>query len=163
MNFLNKKMILSLALALLSVASWAATPGVTFLLNNGSKVSFAFSAKPIISVESDGITVSSQDQADVSYLFTEVQRFFIEDDVQAAVHNVKAEASVPVFSYKNGVVTVSGLEADEQVFVHSSDGRKVSEAKADGSGRAILDISHATIGVYVVSTSRGVSFKLLKK
>ena len=153
-----------MVMALFSLGSFAAAPGVTFLLTNGTKVSFAFSAKPTISVSSDGITVSAQDQNDVSYLFSDVQRFFFEDDVNTAIKGVKAEtAAIPVFCYNNGVVEVTELNAGERVAVYSLGGGKASETKADHVGHACMSVSHVPAGVYVVSTGSGVSFKLLKK
>ncbi len=162
MDFLKKRVVLPMALALLCLGASAATPGVTFLLASGAKVSFAFSAKPVVSVSSEGITVTAQGQSDVSYLFQEVDRFFFEDDVPTAIASVKAEAA-PVFSYDNGVVAVCGLAAGERVAVHSLGGSKVSGARADQGGKATVDVTHVPAGVYVVSAGSGVSFKLLKK
>lgn len=153
-----------MVMALFCLGTFAAASGVTFLLKNGTKVTFAFSAKPAISVSSDGITVSAQDQDDVSYQFSDVQRFFFEGNVETAVEGVKAETpATPVFSYVNGVVEARGLVAGERVSVYSIGGSKVNEAKADQMGHASVDVSHVPAGVYVVSTGSGVSFKLLKK
>ncbi len=164
MNYLKKRVVLPVLMALFGLVPLAATPGVTFLLNSGTKVSFAFSAKPSISVSSDGIIVSAQDHDDVCYLFSDVQRFFFEDDVDTAVKGVKTEKLVnPIFSYVNGVVTVCGISPNEQVAVYSLSGSKVNSEKADHSGRASVDMGHVPAGMYVVSTASGVSFKLLKK
>lgn len=165
MKFLLKRLALPVAMALCGLSSFAAAgSGVTFLLQNGAKASFAFSAKPTISVDTDGITVTAVGHSEVSYLFSEVQRFYFEDDVLDAVHQAKADAAnAPVFSYANGVVVVSGLVADEQVAVYAVNGHKVNGAKADAAGCARVDISQVSSGVYVVSTGGGVSFKLLKK
>ena len=164
MDFPKKKLVLSIAMALLCLGSSAATPGLTFLLTNGTKVSFAFSAKPVIFVTSEGITVSTHEQPDVSYLFTEINGFSFAEDVATAIQGVKAGTSAtPVFSYGNGVVTVSGLAAYEQVVVYSINGGKANGTKADQAGHANIDISNVPSGTYVVSTGSGVSFKLLKK
>lgn len=163
-NILKKRVVLSIAIALLCLGSSAATSGVTFLLTNGAKVSFAFSAKPTVSVNSEGITVSAQEKSDVSYLFSEVDRFYFEDDIETAIQGAKAGATAtPVFSYANGVVSVTGIAAGEQVAVYSINGSKVNDAKANQAGTASVDISNVPTGVYVVSTGSGVSFKLLKK
>ncbi len=164
MNILKKSVVMSIALVLSCLGSFAANPGVTFLLANGKKASFAFSVKPVISVASEGITVSAQEQSDVSYLFSEVDRFYFEDDIVTAVKGVKEEAAASlVFSNDNGGVSVSGLVAGEQVSVYSLNGNKVNGVKADHAGHARVDVNHVPAGVYVVSTGSGVSFKLLKK
>ena len=153
-----------MALALACSDAMAGESGVTFLFANGQKASFAFASKPEINVGDDGITITSSNTDSISYTFAEVQRFYFEDDLETGIQEVNAEsASCPVFSYKEGAVTVSGLNAAEQVSVFTVGGSKVGEAKADNAGCASIDISGADSGVYVVSTGGRVSFKLLKK
>lgn len=161
---LKKRVVLSIVMALLCLGSFAATSGVTFLMKNGAKVCFAFSAKPVISVASDGVTVSAQGQSDVSYLFSDVDRFYFVDDVETAIKDIKTDATASsVFNYDNGIVSVGGLAAGERVAVCSLGGSKVGDTKADHVGSASIDISGVPTGVYVVSAGKGVSFKLLKK
>ena len=154
-----------MALALGSLSAMAATPGVTFLFSNGTKASFAFASKPEIVVGNDGITVSSSDSNPVSYTFADVRKFYFEDDVATAIGQVKNDVSAqrPVFTYVDGVVTVSGMTAGERLAVVTINGSQVSATKADNAGCASVDLSGTTNGVYVVSTGSGVSFKLLKK
>ena len=159
--------MLSVATALCCMGGMAATPGVTFLLANGQKVSFAFASKPEIIVGSEEMTVSSPDGVSVSYVFTDVQRFFFEDDVEDYVTGIQGAEEesyvIPVFSYANGIIAVRGLKAGERITVVSVNGSAVASAKADQVGTARIDISGVVNGVYVVSIDSGVSFKLLKK
>ena len=164
-TLLFQRLALSVVLALLSLGSFAATPGVTFLFSNGQKATFAFASKPEISVTSDGLTVSSSTSSAVSYSFADVQKFYFVDDVATSIQQVENTASTPrpVFNYADGVVTVSGMSAGERLDVVALSGSKVSAAKADAKGNASIDLDNAPTGVYVVSTSNGVSFKLMKK
>ena len=161
------KKFYSLCLALLAFGSsaLAATPGVTFLFTDGTKASFAFSASPKITVTSTGVTLSAAGQEDASYEFSEVQRYYFEDEVQTAVGRIGADgaASRPVFSYSGGVVSVSGLKAGERIRAVSMSGAAVASAAADSQGNAGVDLSRTGAGVYVVSTEGGVSFKVIKK
>ena len=161
---MKKTWLFTFLMAAASVCMAETTPGLTILFKNQTKVSFAFASKPEIAIATDGITVTSTASDAVSYTFDEVQRFYFEDDLETGIQEVNAEsAACPVFSYKNGEITVSGLNAAEQVSVFTVGGSKIDEAKADNAGCASLDISGADSGVYVVSTGGGVSFKLLKK
>ena len=156
--------IILLSLAFLYMNAMAGEPGVTFLFSNGQKASFAFVSKPEIVVGNDGITVSSSTAPSVSYTFANVQRYYFEDNIETGVQSVSSETmSNPVFSYCNGLIAVGGLKAADCVNVYSIGGSNVGETKADADGRASVDISGLANGVYVVGTSRGVSFKLLKK
>lgn len=156
--------IFLLSLAFLCMSAMAGEPGVTFLFTNGQKASFTFASSPKIAVGSDGITLSSSTAPSVSHTFANVQRYYFEDNIETGVQSVSSEAmSNPVFSYCNGIIAVGGLKAADSVNVYSIGGSKVGEAKAEADGRASVDISGVANGVYVVGTSRGVSFKLLKK
>lgn len=153
-----------MAMAFSCLNAMAGEPGVTFLFTNGQKASFTFASKPDIVVGTDGLTVSSSNSASVIYTFADVQKFYFEYDILTDIRNVKSEASVStVFSYNNGIIVVSGLNASECVSVFSIGGSKVGEAVADNAGCASVDISDVANGVYLVSTGSGVSFKLLKK
>ena len=161
---MRKPLLFTFLLAAASVCMAETTPGLTILFKNQTKVSFTFASKPEIAIATDGITVTSTASDAVSYTFDEVQKFYFEDNIETGIQEVKAEsASCPVFSYKEGAITVSGLNAAEQVSVFTVGGSKVGEAKADNAGCASIDLSGADSGVYVVSTGGGVSFKLLKK
>ena len=157
--------IILLSLAFLYMNAMAGEPGVTFLFSNGQKASFAFVSKPEIVVGNDGITVSYSNSNPVSYTFADVQKFYFEDDIETGIQQVECSASAnqPVFSYVDGVVVVRGMAAGERLAVVTINGSQVSATKADTEGNARIDLASAPVGVYVVSTGSGVSFKLLKK
>lgn len=165
MSFISKRLVLPVVLALCGLGAFAATPGVTFLFANGQKVSFAFASKPQIAVTADGLSVSSSSTSAVSYLFADVQKFYFEDDISTAISQVKDDASAqsPVFHYVDGIVAVSGMSAGERLTVVALNGNHVNAAKADGEGKASVDISGAPTGIYIISIGSGVSFKILKK
>ena len=150
MKTLSKRLALPAVMALLSLGSFAATPGVTFLFSNGQKASFAFASKPEIAVTADGLSVSSSSTSAVSYAFTDVQKFYFEDDViETAISQVEGAVSAerPVFNYVNGVVTVSGMAAGERLAVVTINGSQVSATKADNEGNARIDLASAPAGV----------------
>ena len=155
-----------LAMTLISLGSMAATPGVTLLFSNGQKASFAFASEPVFEVKDDGLVVSSSNAVAVSYHFSDVQRFYFEDDIEGTdISQMGDDASDnhPVFNYAIGVVSVSGLSAGERITVVTINGSIVTTAKADNTGDASINLCNEPAGVYVVSTGNGVSFKLLKK
>lgn len=165
MKTLFKRLALPIAMVLMSLDSLAATPGVTFLLVGGQTVSFAFASKPEIAVTSDGLTLSLSGTATVSYQFSDVEKFYFEDNVETGIAQVEGTASAqrPVFNYVGGVLTVSGMAAGERIAIVTLGGSQVNASKANSEGNASIDLSNAPAGVYVVSTGSGVGFKLLKK
>ena len=160
-----KRLALSAVLALLSLGAFAATTGVTFLFSNGQKATFAFASKPEIVVTSDGLTITSSTSSDVSYSFADVQKFYFGDEVTNDIQQVQGTTSAhrPVFNYVDGVVSVSGMASGERLDVVALSGSKINATKADSRGNASINLGNVPAGIYVVSTSSGVSFKLLKK
>ncbi len=165
MRTLFKRLALPIVMVLMSLSSLAATPGVTFLLAGGQTVSFAFASKPQIVVAADGLTLSSLGIATVSYQFSDVAKFYFEDNVETGISQVEGTVSArhPLFNYVGGVVSVSGMAIGERLAVVTLGGSLVKAAKADSEGLASIDLGSAPAGVYVVSTGSGVSFKLLKR
>lgn len=153
-----------MALALSCLSAMASNEGVTFLFSNGKQASFAFTSKPVITYSGSGLTVTSTDAAAVSYTFADVQRFFFEDDITVDIKDANAKpAAHPIFSYVDGTVNASGLAAGESVRIYSTGGALLGTAQANCDGKASISLSSFTTGVYVVSTSNGVSFKINKK
>lgn len=169
MNTLMKKFY-SLCLGLLAFCSsaWAGTPGVTFVLTNGEKVSFSFDELEEIVVTIDGLSLTDKEQEELyAILFDNIDMFYYEEDIDATGISQVAAGSVstqqPVVHYADGVVSVSGMAAGSSLVVSSVGGSRVGGAKADGAGTASVDLGGQPAGVYVVSTGSGVSFKLMKK
>ena len=162
---MNKFFLLSAVLPLFSLWAAADTPGVTFLFSNGKKASFAFSSKPEIAVNEDGITISLSNATSVSYRFANVQNFYFEENVvETGISQTEGAESVHhVFNYVDGVVTVKGMASGERITVATVNGGVVKAARADSQGNANIEIDSEPAGVYVVSTGSGVSFKMLKK
>ena len=141
----------------------SANSGVTFLFSNGQKASFTFASKPEIAIGTDKITVWSADVSSVNYTFSDVERFYFEDDIVTGVTQTEVQVEYPVFSYRSGIISVKGLRAGESVSVYSLSGCKVNSAKAGQDGIVRVDFSAGVTGEYIVNTGRGISFKILKK
>lgn len=165
MKTLFQRLALPVVFALMSLGCFAATPGVTLLFSNGTTASFAFVSKPVIAVAADGLTVSSTGTSAVAYSFTDVQKFYFEDNVETGISQIEATSPAlrPVFNYVGGVVKVSGMSAGERFVVVTLSGSQVEAVKANSEGCVSVDLGNVPAGVYVVSTGCGVSFKLLKK
>ena len=145
-------------------AAMAGEQGVTFLFRNGTKASFAFSAKPCLAMTADGISVTAVGENTATFLFSDVQRYYFEDISLSSIKAVKDQtASSPVFRYANGAVTVQGMKPGERVSVATVSGALVSTASADAQGTAQVDLSASPKGMYVIGTASGVSYKIVKR
>ena len=153
------------ALLAFSLSVLAGNPGVTFLLRNGKKVSFAFAEKPVIALSDANLSVSVRGVECVSYAYADVQRVAVVDDVVSAVDNVVAndKSQHVVFSFSASTLNVSGLAANESIALYAINGKLMLSEKANSEGKASVSLAGLQQGIYVVRTQSGVSYKLFKK
>ena len=69
---------------------------------------------------------------------------FIDADLTTGIEGAAAERRAVVLTQGSGTVTISGLEAGEQVSLYSTSGTMLSTAKADTTGKAVLNTGGAT-------------------
>lgn len=164
MKHFRRLSVLCLLLMGFVSAAMAGEQGVTFLFRNGTKASFAFSAKPCLAMTADGISVTAEGESTATFLFSDVQRYYFEDISLTSIKAVKDQsASSPVFRYANGTVTVQGMKPGERVSVATVSGALVSTAHADDQGTTQIDLSASPKGMYVIGTGSGVSYKIVKR
>ena len=153
------------ALFAFSLSVFAGNPGVTFLLRNGKKVSFAFAEKPVIALSDANLSVSVRGVQRVSYAYADVQRVVVESDVVNAINDVVSDSKSQhvVFTLSAGTLDVAGLAAGEQLALYATDGKLVLSQKANAEGKAAVSLAGLQQGIYVVRTQSGISYKLFKK
>ncbi len=162
-HFKNLSVLCLLLMGFVSSAM-AGEAGVTFLFRNGTKASFAFSAKPCLAMTADGISVTAVGENTATFLFSDVQRYYFEDDILTSIQVVKDKVtSNPLFRYANGAVSVSGMKPGERVSVATVSGALVSTINADAQGAAQIDLNGAPKGMYIIGTASGVSYKIVKR
>ena len=163
---MKKTLWMLVTMLLCSGTVWAGSPGVTFLLRNGQKVSFAFAEKPVVAVSNTDLMVSVTGSERVRFAYAEVQRVFFSDDVTSGIASVQSKLSSQpnaVFSWQNGALQVSGLMPNEQVRVYGLDGNLALSERAQIDGSLQLSFSALSKGVYVVRTQSGLSYKFFNK
>lgn len=148
-----------------SLSVFAGSPGVTFLLRNGNKVSFAFTEKPIVLMSESNLSVNVGGVQRVSYAYADVQRVLIDDDVVSVVDDVMVgdKAQHVVFTVTANTLSVSGLVHNECIALYATDGKLVINEQADAEGKASISMSSLLQGIYIVRTQNGISYKLFKK
>lgn len=164
MNTMKKAFaMLCLAFAFCS-SVFAEGPGVTFLLRDGKKVSFAFAEKPVLALNESDLAIRVGGIQRVSYAYTDVQRVLIDNDVVSEVDDaVVSKTQHAVFTLSDNSLSISGLTTNEQIAIYTSDGKLVINGQTDAEGKASITLSSLHQGIYVVRTQSGISYKLFKK
>lgn len=160
--------LLLFALLACPAGAWAdSSPGVSFVLKSGGKVSFAFSERPSITTASDAVAVSVGGTECVSYPYSDVARILFEDvetnGVTTGISQPRDEAGHTVFAFDGDRLVVSGLKVGERVNVHSLSGVLVASLKAGADSQTSIQLSSLPQGVYVVRTQGGISYKFLNR
>lgn len=164
MKQLKKSFALCLLLSSFALAGSAGEEGVTFLFRNGAKASFTFEKKPCLAMTADGLSVTAEGESMAQFLFSDVQRYYFDDNIETDVKSLRTNASAsPVFRYENGTITVSGMKPGELINAVTVSGKMMSSVRADGNGCARINLSGMPKGVYVIATSGGVSCKIVNR
>ena len=139
-----------------------ADDGVLLLLTSGREVGFTFSSRPQV-VPGQDLVIRSADGVEVSYAYGDVQRLFWGDVAATSVDSPIAEnaAGRVQFRVSPSELLVDGLSVSESVYLYRADGQLVCTHRQEAEG-ATLRIPLSDGGLYLVRTSMGVSYKVLK-
>ena len=161
---MKRKWLIIGMLSALSILAVHAEEGVTFYLNTGGKVSFAFSEHPVVKLSGDELTVSVAGSSGVSYAYDAVKKVMFESDIVNSVvapSTAKADAHV-VFSVGQNQIKSTGLQTGERVSLYALNGTLQQTTIASSDGTAALSLSTLSKGVYVVRTQGGINYKFVK-
>ncbi len=142
--------------------------GLTFLLQSGQTVSFAFTECPKVIVSDEGLRVETDGEERVSYAFDDVKRVYFDNLTPTSIPGVGAEkvqkaASCLQFSCHGGTLTAAGLVPGEVVTVFDLSGRLAAKATAGADGTLSVAVGTFQQGTYVVKAGSGASFKIIKR
>ena len=139
-----------------------ADDGVVLLLVSGREVGFAFSSRPQV-VPGNELVIRCADGVEVSYAYDEVQRICWGEVATASVDSPIADGSAArvQFRVSPSELLVDGLPVAESVYLYRADGQLVSTHCQEAEG-ATLRVPFSDSGLYIVRTSTGVSYKVLK-
>lgn len=140
-----------------------ASNSVILLLKNGSTVSFDFNKNPMIAIENDLIIKTVDNE--VAYPYSSVQRIYWDghDDI-AGIDVLKGSGRQVSFRFDDGSISVSGLSKGERISVYTIDGKMTGNAiSADGTADVSLRLPNNSGTVFIIRTSKGLSYKLIRK
>ena len=160
-SFIMRSMLLCL-LMLCGGTTLHADDGVLLLLTSGREVGFTFSSRPQV-VPGDELVIRSADGVEVSYAYGDVQRLFWGDVGATSVDSPIAESAAGrvQFRVSPSELLVDGLPVGESVYLYRADGQLVSTHRQETES-ATLRIPLSDSGLYLVRTTTGVNYKMLK-
>lgn len=156
-----RRIILFVAAFTLSTIAMA-DDGVILKLKNGNEVGFVFSSKPRI-ITGTELSITTADGSSISYDYSEVRSVTFGDVSSTDIEDITASPSCDiVFRMIDGKVIVEGLSAGESVNLYNIGSQLLASLKQSANG-GILTLPLESSGVFIIRTSTGVSYKMLKK
>lgn len=173
-SFMNipKKFLLASMLLVCSAWTKAETvPGLTLISSTGEKFSFALTERPRIVQELEQYTkyylvVYSNGKQRLKYrmMWDTVEKVLEDVDIVTKIKSPEVSGSKDnhvVFKINDDGFVAGGLKTGETIKVFLPMGELVRSIKADSNGVAEVSLSDCPRGVYVVSTSQGISYKFV--
>ena len=160
---INLRIVLLCLLMLCGGSAVHADDGVVLLLTSGREVGFAFSSRPQV-VPGEELVIRCADGVEVSYAYGEVQRIsWGEVGATTSVDSPIVDGALVrvQFRVSPGELLVDGLPLGESVYLYRADGQLVNAHRQESEG-ATLRIPLSDSGLYIVRTSTGVSYKVLR-
>ena len=166
---MNENLILSTARrVVLFVAAFAlsiiamADDGVILKLKNGNEVGFVFSSKPCIATGTE-LNITTTDSCSIRYDYSEVRSITFGNVSSTDIEDVTASQVCDiVFRLLDGKVIIEGLAADESVNLYNIGGLLLASQKQTANS-GVLTLPLEASGVFIIRTSTGVNYKVLKK
>ena len=145
-----------IALTALLPIRMAATQYLVLTQQDGTVSKFALTEMPVITFSEGQLVVTCGDQT----LTTSMEGLKTSfEEVSTGIQQVERDDKTirPVIAF--GQASFEGLKAGDAITVYSIDGKTVGSTKADGDGRASIDLSGMGHGVLILRTPTH-SFKI---
>lgn len=128
------------------------------LLKDGTTQTFELATQPVITVAGTELKILANN-ADVSIPLTDVVRYTFQKRTTGID---EVDTNQEVIDYKDGVLTLSGLEAGTPISLYTIDGRLLQAHTVADDGTFRQSLASLRQGVYVVKVNHK-SYKIMKR
>ena len=156
----TRKLFTLLLLWLTASGAWAQN-AIVVCQKDGTVARFAFTEKPVVTY-SAGELMMTTNKTSVQYPMNRLLKIYF--DVAEVPDGIDVEVTQPEdvqFTFRDGVLVVSGGEAGAIVNLYRLDGVSAGQFRLDGNGSVTIPTGSLSKGLYIVKTKQ-VSFKFRK-
>lgn len=157
---MNRILLLCLVCLALFSEVISAQNTITIHQKDGQKVSFGFAEKPVVTY-TDNYLVVKTTGTEMQYPLLSLSKITFSD-TPTSVTPVADGKQSPVIEFDGYAVNMAGVKANASVTVFSSEGKAVSESKADAEGLVSISLEGLPQDVYLIKAGE-ITFKVLKK
>lgn len=127
-------------------------------LQSGNKVSYVLEDKPVVTFEGDKLHVQAAAVSD-DHRLADVARFTF-DKASGLGEIAAGDRRITV---NDNIVLLEGFTPGSSASIADMQGRVLVSTRMGDTGSASISVTDLPVGVYVVSTTDGKTFKLYKK
>lgn len=158
-QFLQKMLLIAFSLCLAVPALFAEEEKecLVVTLRDNSTVSYFLEDTPVVTYVGNNVHVEANAVSDDHPMADVVMFAFEMKSVGVSVEDTECRITV-----NDNIVRIQGLSAGIKVMLSDIQGRVIKVETIGASGEIVLPLDNLNAGVYVVATSEGRSFKVLK-
>ena len=155
-----KKYILTALLLIAAAVTLKAEELSSFILNtkDDSKVEFRFASNPVITFDEADLLITDASETSVRYPMADVVNI-VFSTYTSSVKDVDADHIV--VNLTRDLLTVSGLQAGDDVNIYNVDGALLAVAMADSDGSVALSLADLAAGG-CIDNMPGKTFKFIR-
>ena len=155
-----KLLLLLLLVFFENVYAQTLVPCVVVEKISGARTEYLLSTTPHISFSNNIVTITTT-EISVELPVSDINKVYLSETtgVETTIEATKATVKITI---SNDAITMSGLEANSNVFLYAVDGSQITKQKVLHDGSAIVPFSRQLHGIYILK-SNNQSFKIIKK
>ena len=133
---------------------------LTIIFHDGHKCSYALTDRPKVTFDSNTLYVKAKSMEN-DFALKDVNKFVFATGTPTSIAAV--DTNEYRFSFTDGEnVVLEGYDAGTAVRLYDTTGKTIATTKADNDGRATISLAELPTGVYVISTAKGTTYKVIK-
>ncbi|MDO4160612.1 MAG: hypothetical protein Q4D41_09175 [Prevotellaceae bacterium] len=129
----------------------------------GTETTFALSTNPVITIESNSLTVTTESESTITVSLADVASYNVQDLVPTGIEKAVATPEGIKTTMSDGKATISGLKEGAHVQVYTLDGKMVSVVKASADGNVTVNLSSLQNGTVYILKTPNASYKILNR
>lgn len=134
---------------------------LTIVFNDGQKQSYVLAEKPKVTFDASSLYVNATEVSD-TYTLADVHKFVFEQGEPAAIPEISADECRLTF-IDGANILLQGHKAGSSVRVIDTAGHILLFTATDDAGCVNISIADFRVGVYIIATSDGKSYKIMKR
>lgn len=148
-------------MSLLPIGMMAEGKGVVITHSNGNISFLEIDGGVNVTFEGDVAKFSGKAISDLEMSITDLANFRIAERPVSKIYNLSAE-NVDI-RFSGSYIIISGMPIGSLICLNDLGGQQIFSSKVNSNGETVINLEKIKQGVYILTTSNGMTYKILKK